>query len=89
MAEYIKLNDAINAAIEGVDDWDGGYNLNRNNYIRISINTIPAADVRENVRGKWVEDGFLDRKTCSVCGAWIADNTGTAKLNFLPELRRG
>lgn len=34
--------------------------------IRNIVNDIPTADVRENVKGEWIEDGALTK--CSVCG---------------------
>lgn len=38
---------------------------------RMMINEIPTADVRENVRGEWVEDNRREKSMmwrCSVCG---------------------
>ena len=49
------------------------------------IDEIPSADVRENVKGYWIDDGFLGRLTCSNCGAWIGNFTGTVKLNGCPN----
>lgn len=43
------------------------------------------ANAKESIVGKWIDDGFLGRKTCSICGTWIANNTGTAKLNYCPN----
>ena len=42
--DLIKRSDAIKQAIEGADEWDGGYNQNREEYIRNAINSIPSAD---------------------------------------------
>ena len=88
MAEYIKKSAADDALRERAELYDGHgwtYAASIINGDRSAIISVPPADVRENVRGEWIEDGFLDRKTCSVCGAWIANNTGTAVLNYCPN----
>lgn len=75
MDEYIKRKDAIN-----VFDW--GEDL----YVSCGVATqnikdIPAADVRENVKGKWIDitmwhDEYFGNKCqapaqkCSNCGEW-------------------
>ena len=65
MSDYIKRDDAIKEAIEAVDEWDGGYVTSRSEMISIYLNDIPAADVRENVHGEWIDvDGHWE---CSVC----------------------
>ena len=50
------------------------------------VDDIPAADVRENIRGEWIQDkhemagyGYFD---CSVCGADFYDIEG---FNFCPN----
>ncbi|MBR5285920.1 MAG: hypothetical protein IKU30_03395 [Clostridia bacterium] len=76
MAEYIKREAAIEAAIDAADEWDGGHNTERAAMIRESLNRIPAADLRESVRGKWIydcdktmSDGWTyKQRHCSVCG---------------------
>ena len=56
------------------------------------IANVPAADVRENVRGEWTgesdgyADGYLvfDRWNCSVCG-YIVDDDEPPRWHFCPN----
>jgi len=41
--------------------------------------------VPERKSGKWIDEGFLTRKTCSLCGTWVSNFTGTAKLHYCPN----
>lgn len=43
-------------------------------WMKIAIKSVPTADVRENVRGKWIDKskGVLIVKQCSVCD-WQVD----------------
>lgn len=51
MADYIKREEAIEASIDGADDYDvGHYGLSREFFIRAAINDVDAADVVEVVR---------------------------------------
>lgn len=83
MSDYIKREDAINLV---------------NNSILLCIEAndierIPAADVRENVRGKWIHtDAFPHKVYCSVCFAtylrnekWAAELPITLHPNFCPN----
>ena len=48
MSDIIFRDDAINAAIDGADDWDGGYSPNREEVIRkylAEVKTIDAIPV--------------------------------------------
>ena len=71
MSDYIKREDAIKAfcyrcLIRGKCKLDEVYCLPRK-----KLDEIPAADVRENVRGEWVfEKG--DGKTC--VDGWVCTN---------------
>lgn len=79
MAEHIDREAAVKAAQDGADEWDGGYNRNRDAYIECAIDKVPAADVVEVVRGKW-EDVHIDRPEiadievasmfCPNCNRW-------------------
>lgn len=67
MADYIKREDVfeyLEIAAEKIclDDLDVGF-------LKSDFEMIPAADVRENVRGEWIadEDGNIK---CSVCEGW-------------------
>lgn len=76
MADYIEREVAVKAAIDGADEWDGGYNRNRDSYIECSIDNVPAADVAEVRHGHWelidkhyrAQDGWEYRRyRCSLC----------------------
>lgn len=72
MADYIKREDLVNALLdytwrdeEGymIDDYDG-----KRRFIEEWMPDIPAADVRENVRGEWIDTtNYFMRWQCSVC----------------------
>lgn len=84
VTDYIKREDTISrqAAIEAVDECtklkitDDFYTVYTED-MKDMIADIPTADVRENVKGKWLQDkhdeagyGYFD---CSVCGADFYD----------------
>lgn len=48
--DLISRAAAIEAAIDGVDDWDGGYNLGRERYIREHMANVPVVDAVPVVR---------------------------------------
>lgn len=52
MADLISRAAAIEAAIDGADDWDGGYNPERERYIREHMAKVPAVDAVPVVRCK-------------------------------------
>ena len=66
MSDYIKREDAINAIIDAVATYKPA---------SIRISEIPPADVRENVRGEWIEitneteEWYWHPSKCSICGA--------------------
>lgn len=85
MSDYILREDAIEAAVEGADILDGGYNRYREGFIRDEIDKVPAADVRENVRGEWIlenEDEYnpWELLRCSECDIGIFNH----RYNFCP-----
>ena len=75
MAEYIE-REALKAEFEE----DGHLSA----YIEEMIDSIPAADVREVKRGKWMFEGSIENTwkvyTCSQCGANCIDG-----WNFCPN----
>jgi hypothetical protein len=84
MIEYIKREDALreicadcNCANECDRQRDKCYD-----YARISL--IPAADVRENVRGEWIHttDDVYAYYKCSVCGLEIEARGGVPTASF-------
>lgn len=69
MPDLISRAAAIEAALDGADDWDGGYNLSREEYIRSHMEKVPAVDAAPVVHGYWLEE--TDRYShwhCSNCG---------------------
>lgn len=88
MSDYIKREDAIREAAQAVDEWDGGYITSRDDMIEAYLNDIPAADVRENVIGHWVNLQVsitgAGSAECSVCGSVIHDSF-THTINFCPN----
>ncbi len=68
MAEYIDKEAAIKAVRENDYEW----------YATRAVKAIPAADVRENVKGEWIQhyETTSDNETlpygweCSLCGRW-------------------
>lgn len=51
--DAISRQAAINVAVDAVDDWDGGCNKTREEYIRKALETIPPVTPAEKV-GKWI-----------------------------------
>lgn len=87
MTDYISREAAVRAAQDGADEWDGGFNRNRDAYIERAISEVPAADVRPVVRETWeIADSYagpgLINLRCSVCGAF----GGTWKDNTIPSM---
>jgi hypothetical protein len=52
MKEYIEREEAVRAAKNGADEWDGGCSRYRDASIESAMNDIPAADV---VPWEWLE----------------------------------
>ena len=62
------------------DAFDNGWNAAME-----CVGLIPAADVRENVRGEWKQGtAILNRSICSACG-WWTDEVSTDTYNFCPN----
>lgn len=72
MAEYIEREAALEAAKKSHLYFD----------IKPIINSIPVADVRPVVRGKWIDtDNYYQRWKCSACGCHTRD----ARPPFCPN----
>lgn len=70
MKEYIEREAAVKAAQAGADEWDGGFNRNRDTYIECAIDEVPTADVIEVKHGHLIyhDDPFLGLTSeCSNC----------------------
>lgn len=71
MDDLISRQAAITAAVEAADEWDGGYNYERQLIIEEALARIPSA---ERKKGKWIgepKDGIeamFFKPKCSVCG---------------------
>ena len=65
MSRYIDADELIKLGLQ-----DGAYE-----YVSVDERAhFPTADVRENVKGEWIEDGAITK--CSVCGN-TSDYCGT------------
>lgn len=69
MKEYIEREAALSLADNGM---------------RKILLALPAADVREVVRGKWIQKKSWTRGVCSACSWEIAFVTGNS-YNFCPN----
>jgi hypothetical protein len=65
MDDLISRTAAIEAAIDGTDDWDGGYNPERECYIIEHMANIPAVDAAPVVHARWI----LVQNGSGVCSA--------------------
>lgn len=74
MDDLISRAAAIECAIDAVDNWDGGWNPNREEYIRKYFQELPAVDAVPVVHGRWVRvRGYVTPGgdpvwKCSECG---------------------
>lgn len=90
--EYIKVDDAINRAYELYEESD----FIKAEELSAFVKSIPAADVRPLVRGRWIEsyNKWTPTKKCSSCGShfWqfamkdvgVGDKVAPV-LNFCPN----
>ena len=65
MADLILREAAIEAAIDGADDWDGGYSPERERYIREHMAKVSAVDAVPVVHARWID--YKDDHQCSAC----------------------
>lgn len=90
MDDYIKRSEAFNVIVSEMQSRGERTNF-REAIVRQAIASIPAADVRENVRGKWIctkvralKDG--EWAICSCCGsAEHVEYYGELTWKFCPE----
>ena len=78
MDELISRAAAIETAIDAVDDWDGGYNPNREEVIRKYFEIVPAVDVVPVVRCKDCKHCYfaanrMHEEQCLVCDKYGID----------------
>ena len=73
MKKLIELGVAIDTAIDAADEYDGGYNFERERKIRDSLMALPTVDAVPVVHGRWIyhpdwqADGECGYE-CSECG---------------------
>lgn len=73
MADLISRAAALEAAIDGADDWDGGYDPERERYIREHMAKVPTVDALRIVRCKdcmYFRPWRHDRGDDSRCEFW-------------------
>lgn len=58
MDDLIRRSDAIKVACAGADEWDGGCNLNRDEYIEKAINNVPAIEPNLLILPETIEPGY-------------------------------
>lgn len=69
MDDLISRATAIKCAIDAIDDWEGGWNPNREVVIRKYFEELPAVDAVPVVHGRWIyEHDDPTMLPCSVCG---------------------
>lgn len=67
MDNLISRAAAIEAALDGADEWDGGCNPTREEYIRRYMAKVPAMDAAPVVHAKWLHT-ITYWYYCSNCG---------------------
>ena len=84
MDDLISRAAAIECAIDAVDDWDGGWNPNRETVIRKYFEKLPAVDAAPVVHGLWIYFNCVGngRYQCSECFHWV--DAGTDR-NYCPN----
>ena len=69
--DAISRQAAINVAVDAVDDWDGGCNKTREEYIRKALETIPPVTPKPRT-GHWIritdKTGHFLTWQCDKCG---------------------
>jgi len=81
--DCVSRQAAINVAVDAVDDWDGGCNKTREEYIRKALETIPPVTPKQRV-GRWVSvNPMVDTLMCSECGENII--SAEFKSNYCPK----
>lgn len=84
MDDLISRAAAIECAIDAVDDWDGGWNPNRETVIRKYFEEVPAVDAAPVMHGRWTYFNCVGtgRYQCSECLHWV--DAGTDR-NYCPN----
>ena len=68
MKKLIELGASIDAAICAADEYDGGYNFERDMKIRDALMALPTVDAVPVRHGRWnSSDDVYETAVCSVC----------------------
>lgn len=82
---YVELGVAIDTAICAADEYDGGYNFERDMKIRDALMALPTVDAVPVRHGRWKEDpsgyGFW---ICSACGFVSEASAADMLYKFCP-----
>lgn len=94
MKKLIELGVAIDTAIDAADEYDGGYNFERERKIRDSLKALPTVDavqVRHGHWVKWYEEvcdsfgvGYAPHYKCSECDTEY-DQYDAMRMNYCPN----
>lgn len=68
MSRYIKVEDAIEAAISGCADWDGGYSPTMDDPIKDAFSSAPTVDAVQVVRCRECEHNHIYSDGTGWCG---------------------
>ena len=82
MKKLIELGVAIDTAICAVDEYDGGYNIEREKRIRDALMALPTVNPVPVKRGRWIKKRYWSEGvgmgerygyyySCSKCGNWV------------------
>lgn len=87
--DLISRQEAIDAAIEAADDWDGGYNKERERFIRGALEELPSVHP-ERPKGKWIPHSEKSREYIGTVlvnveyDYWVCDTCGYRVKNGQP-----
>ena len=69
MKKLIELGASIDAAICAADEYDGGYNFERDRKIRDALMALPTVDVAPCDVCRYAPPSSMDGKPCTICPA--------------------
>ena len=67
MGRLIELGFAIDTAIDAADEYDGGYNFERDRKIRDALMALPTVDAVPVRHGRWMQAPHKRARFCSCC----------------------
>ena len=81
MSEYIDRDAAVKAAQDGADEWDGGFNRNRDMYIEAAMDNVPTV---EPMRWIPVTERLPEKPYGCLVTVWDDNAYGEPFENILP-----